>query len=171
MEAMNNQIFYFAYGSNMSVERLATRVNTMEKVCIAILSGYSLKFHKVSKKDGSGKCDAAYTGNPSDKVYGVLCSVRIDELAALDRFEGRGYGYERKQVVLISESGETFNAESYIATNVNPNLRPYSWYKEHVLRGAQANGLPEEYVAMIEAVVTDEDPDKERHARELAIYS
>lgn len=168
---MNNRIFYFSYGSNMSIERLASRIQSVEKMCNATLHGHILRFQKVSNLDGSGKCDAAQTGMSGDMVYGILCSVRIDEIAKLDRFEGRGYGYERVRVAVKSESGETFDAETYIATNVNPNLRPYSWYKEHVLRGAKTNGLPEEYVSMIEGVVCNEDPDRERHDREMAFYS
>jgi gamma-glutamylcyclotransferase len=34
-----------------------------------------------------------------------------------------------------------------------------------------ANALPAHYLAMIEAVESHDDPDAERHARELAIYA
>ena len=61
-------------------------------------------------------------------------------------------------------------AETYIATICDPSLRPLDWYKEHVLRGARAIGLPSAYVASIEAVVAEVDPDKARRARELSIY-
>jgi gamma-glutamylcyclotransferase len=167
---MNDRVLYFAYGSNMSIERLKVRVPSAELVCVGTLTGHQLRFHKPSKKDDSGKCDAAYTGSPEDSVLGVLYSIQVNQLAELDRFEGCGYGYQRKTVAIHSGSNEIFKAETYIATHTDSRLRPLDWYKEHVLRGAKAVGLPSTYIAMIEAVVADADSDEERRARELAIY-
>ena len=155
----------------MSVDRLKNRINSAEKICVTNLKGYLLMFHKVSKKDGSGKCDIINTGKLENKVYGVLFKVHSNDLEKLDKFEGLDYGYERVLVKVTSESGETFDAETYIATDVNPDIRPYIWYKEHVLRGAKSSGLPEAYISMINAIDCDEDPDLERQMRELAIYN
>jgi hypothetical protein len=44
------------------------------------------------------------------------------------------------------------------------------WYKEHVIRGAIENELPEEYIKVIDTVDTITDPDIERHDKELSIY-
>lgn len=166
---MNDRILYFAYGSNMSIERLSARVRSAELICVAALAGHQLRFHKPSK-DGSGKCDAAHTGSPEDSVFGVLYSIQINQLAELDGFEGCGYGYERQSVAVHSGSNETFKAETYIATHIDSRLRPLDWYKEHVLRGAKAARLPSGYIALIESVVADVDSNVERRARELAIY-
>ncbi|HEY9209982.1 MAG TPA: gamma-glutamylcyclotransferase family protein [Methylotenera sp.] len=167
---MSDQTLYFAYGSNMAIERLRTRVPSAELVAVTALIGYALKFHKPSKKDGSGKCDAAYTGNAKDKVIGALYSIQTNQLSELDKAEGRGYGYERQTVSVVSVSGESFNAETYIATKSDTSLRPLDWYKEHVLRGARAIGLPSYYIASLEVVVSDIDSNEERRASELAIY-
>jgi hypothetical protein len=99
-----------------------------------------------------------------------LYSVQSKQLSELDSAEGRGYGYERQTVSVVSASGESFNAETYIATRFDPRLRPWDWYKEHVLRGARAIGLPSGYIASLEAVVADVDPDEGRRASELSIY-
>jgi gamma-glutamylcyclotransferase len=61
-------------------------------------------------------------------------------------------------------------AQTHIATRTDARLRPFDWYKDHVLRGAVALGLPAGYVALIEATAADRDPDPERRGRELAIY-
>ena len=162
--------YYFAYGSNMAVQRLAERVPSAEKICVVSLKGYFLKFHKVSN-DGSGKCDVVPSGNREDKLYGILFKVKREELEKLDTFER---GYERKTITVVSEAGDTIDdVETYIAVaaKTNPNLLPYSWYKEHVLRGAKTSGLPATYISKIEAVTCNEDPDRLRHAREMAIYS
>ena len=154
---MNDRILYFAYGSNMSIERLSARVPSAELICVAALAGHRLRFHKPSKNDGSGKCDAAHTGSPEDSVFGVLYSIQVNQLAELDRFEGCVYGYERQTVAVHSGSNETFKAETYIATHIDSRLRPLDWYKEHVLRGAKAAGLPSGHIALIESVVADVD--------------
>jgi gamma-glutamylcyclotransferase len=102
---------------------------------------------------------------------GALYSIDADELALLDGFEGVGHGYERKTVSVVSASNETVQAEIYIATHTGADLRPFDWYKEHVLRGARALRLPGAYIATIEAVGADTDDDEERRARELSIYA
>jgi gamma-glutamylcyclotransferase len=53
-------MYYFAYGSNMSLSRLRERVPSAEAVGCFSLNGHDLRFHKLSK-DGSGKCDAFFT--------------------------------------------------------------------------------------------------------------
>lgn len=166
---MSNRLHYFAYGSNMAAERLSARVPSARFVCIGELVGHSLKFHKPSK-DGSAKCDAASTGNSADRVYGAVFSILESELPRLDSIEGQGFGYDRKSVSLITEGLGNIEATTYLATKFDSSLRPLDWYKEHVVRGAKAIGLPEGYVALIEAVACDVDGNTKRRADELAIY-
>lgn len=168
---MSQRAFYFAYGSNMAVERLRARVPSASLMGTAALAGHALRFDKPGSMDGTAKCDAAYTGNSGDRVLGALYSIAAAELALLDRFEGVGHGYERRVVPVVCASNETVLAEIYIATHAGANLRPLDWYKEHVLRGARALQLPCAYIAAIEAVTADVDADENRRMRELSIYA
>jgi gamma-glutamylcyclotransferase (GGCT)/AIG2-like uncharacterized protein YtfP len=167
---MDDHILYFAYGSNMALERLRERVSSAVEHGLSSLANHRLAFHKVSQKDGSAKCDAFYTGNPSDQVHGVLYWIHRNHVALLDTFEGRGVGYERRQVKVVARGGEPVVADSYFATTIDKCLRPYDWYMEHVLRGAMSRDLPAGYVRMIENVETVPDPDASRSKRELKIY-
>mgnify|MGYP000706478710 FL=1 len=167
---MTGQVHYFAYGSNMSLMRLKTRIQCVEPLGIAILTGHRLKFHKAGM-DGSAKCDAWHTGKSRGTVLGVLYRMRGDELGILDRIEGKGTGYDRRTLIITDSTGRNMAAETYIATRIDSSLRPFSWYLEHVLQGALATGLPNDYVAAIRAVPAVKDPDTQRHARELAIYA
>lgn len=167
---MTGEVHYFAYGSNMSRMRLKARVQSAEPLGIAILTGHRLRFHKVGK-DGSAKCDAMHTGTSRDAVPGVLYRMEVEELALLDRIEGRGTGYDRHTLIVTDSTGQEMAAETYIATRIDASLQPFSWYLEHVLQGALAAGLPDDHVAEIRAVPVARDPDAQRHARELAIYS
>lgn len=74
MLADGEGIAYFAYGSNMDTQRLRFRTPGCKVIAVATLVGHVLRFHK-SSKDGSAKCDAFSTGNPTDLVAGVLYTI------------------------------------------------------------------------------------------------
>jgi gamma-glutamylcyclotransferase (GGCT)/AIG2-like uncharacterized protein YtfP len=158
---------YFAYGSNMSSMRLKARVPSAAVIGTGVLRGHRLVFHKVSN-DGSGKCDV--TESESDDVMGVLYEINEIEKLALDRVEGLNHGYDEKAVNVQLASGEVVSAVTYFATNTDPGLRPYTWYKRHVLEGAREAKLPSDYTSEIEKISAIEDSDKLREASELAVY-
>lgn len=151
----------------MSSRRLTGRVSSARAISVGTLNGHKLKFHKKSKY-GSAKCDAFYTKNSNDVVYGVVFEIALSEKAALDDKEGLGNGYDEKHVTVISITGEEYEVVTYHATNVDETLKPCDWYKEHVLRGAQENGLPSDYVEEIMAV--EAMPDPENYDKEMQIY-
>jgi len=110
------------------------------------------------------------TGREQDRVIGVVFAIDESDKPELDRKEGLGAGYEEKIVELTTQSGGEIRAFAYYATHIDPALRPYGWYKQHVLKGAEEFGLPESYIEGICEVEELPDPDRGRHARELAIY-
>lgn len=164
-------MLYFAYGSNMSIRRLRAgdRAPSADRVTVARLPEYRLVFHKKSA-DGSAKCDAYYTGRRGDFIIGVLYELNESEKRSLDIIEGLGRGYDEKEVTVITDSGPK-SAVAYFATNIDTGLKPYDWYKVHVVVGAQENDLPANYLDMIEEVESVADPDRQREERELSIYS
>jgi len=163
-------VYYFSYGSNMSSKRLLNRIPSASKLSTAILRKHELKFHKIGRKDSSAKCDAKETGNPEHFVLGVVFDISESDKQKLDKKEGLGYGYEEKIVIVELHDGMEIEAFSYYATHIDPELKPFHWYKEHVVRGARENELPEEYIQLIETLESVVDPDDVRHERELDIY-
>ena len=163
---------YFAYGSNMFVRRLQKRVPGATALGVYTLTAHDLRFHKLSNKDCSGKCDAYFTDNPSDAVIGRLFAIDAAEEDALDKIEGLGKGYEKKEVRVVGENGETETAFTYYADPecINEHLRPFTWYKKHVLVGAKEAELPDDYIKKIEAVAADEDMDSVRAEKELQLH-
>ncbi len=160
-------LYYFTYGSNMSTRRLSARVSTAKKLCTAYLPAHQLRFHKRGMDD-SAKCDAHYTGNPDDLVIGVLFEIPAADKPALDRHEGPGY--ESKQVTVQAEDGAMMDAFTYVALHIDKAMRPYHWYKEHVLTGAREHRLPDDYISTIELIGSIDDNDMARIERELNIY-
>src|SRR5882762_8602678 len=132
-------MLYFAYGSNMCTGRLRHRVPSANPVRIAKLLNHSLRFHKRSDKDGSGKTDAYFTGERENVVWGVIFEIDSAERVQLDRYEGLGHGNSEKRVTVIDVDGNLHPVFMYGAeeTHIDPALRPYSWYKRFVVEGAR----------------------------------
>jgi len=162
---------YFAYGSNMSTARLRARTPSARPLGTAVLSGHLLRFHKRSK-DRSGKCDAFETGDSADSVIGVLYAIDPDERQKLDAAEGLNKGYRDATVTVVDAQGRRRKALVYLATPdfIDGSLKPYSWYRDHVLAGSVEHALPEEYVrAFVESVDAQSDPDQGRERRERSV--
>lgn len=171
---------YFAYGSNMSERRLKKRVSSAKVIGTGVLDNHCLTFHKLSRKDGSGKC--TIERSESDKVYGVLFKINKTQERCLDAAEGIGKGSYKKITVdiVIRDSkcrkykcGKTICVKTYQATreSIDRKLKPYTWYKQHVLVGAIEQKLPSCYIDYLIRVDADKDCCKKREACELAVYS
>ena len=159
---------YFAYGSNMSAKRLNSRIPAV-RLGVVRLQGYMLVFTKPSELDGSAKCDICSTESPDDTVYGVLYEIEESHKAVLDKFEGLGYGYT-SELITVSFNGQSVKAVTYKAVTADHTLKPFNWYKTHVIRGAEENNMPPEYIEKIWKVESRRDPDIKRSAGELSIY-
>ena len=162
-------MYYFAYGSNIAPARILERISSAELVSRGYLLNHRLSFHKVGQ-DGSAKCDAFETGNIRDCVLGALYRIDPAEKEQLDQVEGLGNGYDEKEVTIMSDSGKRMTALTYYATNIDTTLKPFHWYKGHVLIGARENDFPDEYIEQYLSVESIDDPDIERAERELAIH-
>ena len=140
---------YFAYGSNMSSERLRGRTPSAVSLGRARLPRYALRWHKLGR-DGSGKCDIEATDSPGESAWGVLYEIDSADKRGLDAVEGLGVGYD-EQTVFVETENDVAQALTYKARpdKIDPTLRPLPWYKAHVLRGAREHGLPDEYVQRI----------------------
>lgn len=161
---------YFAYGSNMSSARLLQRTPSAKPIGRCSLKGHDLRFHKAGA-DGSSKCDAFFTGNAKHIVHGVLFEIHATEKKALDKAESLGWGYEEKNITVINERGISHDALTYVALRFDQKLLPFTWYRNHVLVGANEWSLPNDYVlSKIESIEAIEDDDELRNTKEWAVY-
>jgi len=160
---------YFSYGSNMAEERIRERVKSATLFSSGIIEQHTLRFHK-SSKDGSAKCDAFFTGEAKDSLPGVLFVIDAAEKEKLDRAEGKGLGYEVKTVSVVLPTGERKSAFTYYATNIDEHLKPYTWYVNHVLKGAETAELPVAHIDFIRSVEAIRDPDIYREKKQLSVY-
>jgi len=165
---MNPHFVYFAYGSNMVTARLRERAPSATAIGVGRLTGHVLRWDKRSANDGSGKCDAEATGREEDVVWGVLFELDAKDKPALDQAEGLGAGYAEKSVKILTDAGAV-TAVTYCATEKDPALRPYHWYKTLVIAGAREHGLPIHYRSQLELAVTVSDRDHARSRRQEAL--
>ena len=163
-------MLYFAYGSNLSTERLTRRVPSAELITTGRLTHHRLVFHKIGR-DGSAKCNAFFTGQLDDYLYGALYKINPDHIKHLDQAEGLGNGYETKQVIIVTERKKNIKAFTYFATRISANIEPFHWYKLHVLSGAKEHCFPEPYIEKIALISSFEDKDQKRTKQEQVIYS
>ncbi len=108
-------ISYFAFGSNMLLERIKKRVPSARALGVATLGGYALCFNKLSK-DGSSKANIVPSADPRAVVYGVLYRLDDDDRPRLDKAEGLGDGYQIRRVRVRREgAGAEEDAFTYVA--------------------------------------------------------
>lgn len=150
---------YAAYGSNLHPFRLRERISSAALVDTRFVPDWSLHFHKRSV-DESAKCNIVSGGAG---IYVAIFDISAADKAILDRIEGLNSGYSGISLA-VPELGECM---SYVAEDsyVDDALIPYDWYRELVLIGARTHGFPASYIDNIFAVISRQDPDPYRNAK------
>jgi gamma-glutamylcyclotransferase (GGCT)/AIG2-like uncharacterized protein YtfP len=135
---------YFAYGSNLSPQRMLERVAGARGLGAARLAGRRLCFDKRGR-DGTGK--ANLRDDPASSVWGALYSFEPEAWPQLDRCEP---GYERIAVE-VEWNGERRAAQTYVSTLFTPDPVPLARYKRLVIEGARFHALPDDWIRWLEA--------------------
>ena len=136
-----DDVWYFAYGSNMNPARMIEREMNFTRRIPGTLNGYNLAFNKVAYN----KPGVAYANMmPSDEgvVHGILYRVPFLDLPNLDVAEGVSSGhYFRKELQVLTSTGIQA-AVCYIACDdkVVEGLTPEDDYKNHILCGCDLLG-------------------------------
>jgi cation transport regulator ChaC len=134
--------WYFAYGSNMVVERMRERGVPFISSLPAVLRDQRLVFDKRGR-DGSARANVARARG--ERTFGVLYELAGEALDVLAQFES-GYDLVDVAVEVARPDGgvllvqaRTFVARSDRRTAADPTRS----YVELILEGAREHGLPE----------------------------
>ncbi len=146
---MPADVWYFAYGSNMSaatfVERRAIRPSAVRR---GWLEGYRLRFD-LPIGPGERGC-ANVVPEAGARVAGVLYRISEVDAAHLDRTEGVPQGVYRRIAVDVRVDGEeAVPAFTYQSSRGRPGRKPSARYLGLLLEGARAADLPSAYVAWL----------------------
>jgi hypothetical protein len=140
-----SSIRYFAYGSNMDPEQMRSRAPNARFAGTARLDGYRVVFNK-SGTDGSAKANIEMSSREESFVLGGLYEVPESEFITLHGFE---IGYLTTGVEVDQNTAkvraQTFIADATAVVRGSPSPQ----YLSTILRGAEALGLPEQYVASL----------------------
>ena len=94
------------------------------------------------KRRGSVANIIKLSGN---KVWGGLFEISVDNLATLDYYEGYPTSYNRAELDIKDDTGNSITAVVYFHTNKDLG-EPSEQYRKVILQGARDCGLPEEYI-------------------------
>ena len=112
----------------------------------ARLEDHALSFAKLGK-DGSGKaCFEPATGKT---LWGALYVLSAEQFDVLDRFEG---GYRRVTISVRRDDHALSSAITYQAERFTDDPVPFDWYKQLIVEGARAHGLPPEWLETLAAI-------------------
>ena len=142
-------INYFAFGSNMSAQRMHDRLGWSPSRSGVILPDYEMVFNKNSN-DG-GKANIMYS--PGKIVEGILYSVNEEDLLILDKFEGvAAKQYKRYDIEVRDNNKNYISAVSYKAQKTGGIYAPTREYLNYILEGKEF--LSSEYYLKLESTKT-----------------
>ena len=131
---------YFAYGANMDAAAMARRCPVSR-----LIGGGHLPRHRfLIMREGY----ASVVRDPVRVVYGVLWDLAVDDIPALDRYEGVAGGLYAKATLPVTTAGGVKRALIYLGRSTAPG-RPRPGYLDAVLAAARAAQLPPAYLREI----------------------
>ena len=142
---------YFAYGSNLKLERMRDRVPSARPAGAARLPGYRIVCDKLGA-DGSGKANLRVDAGSC--VWGVVYCLDPAHWPDLDACEP---GYDRREVEVWCD-GQALVAHTYTSLHTTEDPVPFAGYKRLVLEGAREHALPADWLRVLEAWPARADP-------------
>lgn len=148
---------YFGFGSNISTVSLQAKGVEPLSSRTAVLYGWVLRFnveHFFRNEGGVGNIE--YTGDPNDRVLGVLHECSDEALAPLDATEAYGYGYDRITIEVevndnSSKGARVISALTYVGMPdfIDNNCLPSRRYLNIIIDGAIKAGLDNDYISKL----------------------
>jgi gamma-glutamylcyclotransferase (GGCT)/AIG2-like uncharacterized protein YtfP len=157
-QALSENILYFAYGSNLSLEQMRERIGSKPKVISgAYLENHRLGFTLYSKLTWKGGV-ADIVPEAGSKVWGAIYELTEEQLDKIDHYEGYKKGrnpkenfYNQMHVEVVDKKGVKQSCLTYQATVEDEKRRKYLYhrpsekYYEVIRKGGEDHGLPQEF--------------------------
>ena len=136
---------YFAYGSNLCTARLCDRAPSAVTRGIARADGFALR---LDKRGADGTAKVNLCAAPGSAVWGVLYALDARDWPRLDAHER---DYARIEIAVV-HGARTIAAQTYRSDHLTDDPVAAAWYKQLILDGARAHGLPSDWCAVLEAL-------------------
>ena len=132
-----SRVWYFAYGSNLNVEQMKSRVGEWRLSKRALARNYRLAFSHYSKRWKGNTANLLETGRFEDVVYGVVYHIDETQLAMLRTYEGVP---PIDMKVELEDDSEISNARTFTWRTTDPEQEPPKVYRKLMEDGLLQHG-------------------------------
>jgi len=115
-EEEDQNVYYFAYGSNMDIKEFEANYHTAKAVGLAYLDDWQLSFDKVAVRDDESAV-ADITKGYGTKVFGILYELDSSEYQKLDEQEG---GYVKLSEMVYDGNDKKHKIFTYTVATKEP---------------------------------------------------
>ena len=138
-----NKFLYFAYGSNMNFGQMKERCPRNRFIGKAYLEGFKFVFDGHS--DTRHGAVANVIQSSGHNVEGGLFAITESDLKSLDRSEGYPRVYNKEELTVRDEKGESFGVIVYKRIGERTG-KPSKSYLNTILKGAKDCQLSKRYI-------------------------
>jgi len=126
-------MYYFAYASNLNRKQMAQHAPESKPKFIATLPNFKLTFSRESSRGRGGV--ASIRPQKGHKVLGAVYEISESDLKRLDRYEGYPTVYDRRKVMVFTETNEALEAITYIKNDQSQETPPSPEYLTTIQQG------------------------------------
>jgi cation transport regulator ChaC len=150
IEQSNAERWLVAYGSNMSLSRIAQRVGKVKSIVKGNVEQFRLAFNKCAANGAETFANLIFTGE-EESCPVVAYRLTEEQIEQLDIHEGVPQHYRRSTVWFTPEEGESILAETYLASmdKLIKDVIPGGKYLKHIYTGYKEHGLDHKYLDSI----------------------
>jgi gamma-glutamylcyclotransferase len=125
-------MYYFAYASNLNRKQMGERAPDSKPKFIATLPNFKLTFTARASRQGGVASIMPHRG---EKVLGAVYEISERDLKRLDGYESYPTIYDRRKVIVWTETNEAVEAITYIKIDQSRELKPAPDYLATIQQG------------------------------------
>jgi cation transport regulator ChaC len=140
------KVWYFAYGSNLNVDQLKSRIGQWQLSKRALVRNYRLVFNVYSKRRNGYSANLQASDNFEDTVPGVVYRITQMQLRELEKIEGAA---TTDVSVELEDGNEISHAKVFLWKTTEKEHEPPKEYRRIIEQGLLQHGYPEATVKKV----------------------
>ncbi|HBF35200.1 TPA: gamma-glutamylcyclotransferase [Candidatus Sumerlaeota bacterium] len=177
LHGKREELYYFAYGSDMNTKQIQERCSSPKAIGVAKLPDYRIAFFGETKIWDSGL--ETVLEDPGHNVWGVIYALSSADRQGLDlwqdaRLDGAGANFHYP-VVLTDTEGVTRTVLLYKKDRTDQPQLPSQEYLDFIAEGAAEHNLPAEYIEELRTMASKKArypvPHRKKGAEFLMLHS
>lgn len=144
---------YFAYGNLLDIDIMRRIAPSVRSLGVMRLDDHEIAFARCADPSQAG-CTLDETRG--SQTWGVQYEMSDEDMAALDKAAGVPVGHwEHKEITLIDQEGRATPSVTYVIPKSSGRYSPPDSYVAPIFKGADAFGLPDDYVKRLKEIIDD----------------